>query len=223
MKNRTILLLGGSGDIGTAIYDKLKDDFDIVLPSSKDLDLSNLESVRSFLSVHPMSYDFIVYAPGINIKKSIEDVSEFDLDIAIKINLIGLFLLCKNNIGYWKENRFGSIISIGSLFSTSAKADRLPYIVSKHGLYGLVKSLAIELAKYNILVNLISPGYIRTKLTLTNNSKEEISIIENSIPLMRIGNPNEIAHLVNFFVRDNTYITGQNIIIDGGISIDYSK
>lgn len=223
MKNRTILLLGGSGDIGTAIYDKLKDDFDIVLPSSKDLDLSNLESVRSFLAVQPMSYDFIVYAPGINILKSIEDVSEFDLDIAIKINLIGLFLLCKNNIDYWKENRFGSIISIGSLFSTSAKADRLPYIVSKHGLYGLVKSLSIELAKYNILVNLISPGYIRTKLTLNNNSKEEISIIENSIPLMRIGNPNEIAHLVNFFVRDNTYITGQNIIIDGGISIDYSK
>jgi 3-oxoacyl-[acyl-carrier protein] reductase len=223
MRNKSILLLGASGGIGTAIYEALVNDFTIDMPSSKEIDFSNFDSINDYFSERSCEYDFIVYSAGVNNVKSFENVTETDLIKTIHINLTGLLSLTKKNLEYWKNKQAGGVIAIGSLFSTSAKTNRLPYIVSKHGLYGLVKSLSIELAKYNVMVNMISPGYIETNLTFVNNSKENIKIIESQIPLGRLGKPSEVAQMVGYLVRENTYITGQNIIIDGGISIDYSK
>jgi 3-oxoacyl-[acyl-carrier protein] reductase len=223
MKTMRILLLGGSGGIGSAIYNSLLSDFYIEMPSSKELDLSDLDSIKNYFQFRQAKYDFIIYAAGVNVLKSVDEVSEEDVEWANKVNFLGLLTLTKFNLEYWKEKKSGGVVAIGSLFSSSAKANRLSYVVSKHGLYGLIKSLSVELANYNILVNLISPGYIDTELTQKNNSKEKIIMIENQIPLKRLGEPKEIAQLVSYFVNENTYITGQNIIIDGGISIDFTS
>ena len=223
MKNMRILLIGGSGGIGSAIYNSLMNDFYIEMPSSKELDLSDLDSIKNHFHNRKAMYDFIIYAAGVNVLKSVDEVSEEDVEWAIKVNFLGLLTLTKFNLDYWKEIKSGGVVAIGSLFSSSAKANRLAYVVSKHGLYGLVKSLSVELASYNIMVNLISPGYIDTDLTQKNISKEKINMIENQIPLKRLGEPKEIARLVSYFVKENTYITGQNIIIDGGISIDFTS
>ena len=93
--------------------------------------------------------------------------------------------------------------------------------MSKHALVGAVKTLALELAADGVLVNSVSPGYIDTKLTRANNDSATIARLEAAIPLGRMGSPDEIAELVFFLASDtNRYISGQDLVIDGGFSID---
>jgi 3-oxoacyl-[acyl-carrier protein] reductase len=96
---------------------------------------------------------------------------------------------------------------------------RLAYSASKHALLGITRTLAIELAKYNVAVNSVSPGYIMTKMTKKNNSVDVIKQLENNIPLQRLGKSEEVADLVYYLASEsNSYLTGQNIVIDGGYS-----
>ena len=111
------------------------------------------------------------------------------------------------------------IINISSIFGSVSKSERSAYSSSKFGLIGFTKSTSLDLAKYNILVNSVSPGFIDTKLTRKILKKKGINIMSKKIPLKRLGNVNEISSLVNFLSsKYNTYITGQNMIIDGGFT-----
>ena len=93
------------------------------------------------------------------------------------------------------------------------------YTSSKNALVGLTKTLAVEWASQNVLVNAVSPGFTLTELTKTTNTKEQLIELQNKIPIGRLADPVEIAKLVAFLCSDlNTYITGQNIIIDGGFT-----
>ena len=91
------------------------------------------------------------------------------------------------------------------------------YSSSKNALVGMTKTLAVEWASSNVLVNAVSPGFTLTELTKTTNTKEQLIDLENKIPARRMAQPIEIARTIAFLCSDlNTYITGQNIIIDGG-------
>jgi 3-oxoacyl-[acyl-carrier protein] reductase len=114
----------------------------------------------------------------------------------------------------------GKIVNIASIWSVVTKKNRTLYSTMKAAIHGLTRSMAVEWASSNILINTISPGFINTDLTRNSLSKKEIASIENSIPLNRLANPEEVAELVYFLGSDlNTYLTGQNIIIDGGYTI----
>ena len=93
--------------------------------------------------------------------------------------------------------------------------------MSKAALEYLTKSIAIEFGEKNIICNCISPGFIDTKLTRQNNSESDINTIANNIPLKRLAQTNEITELINFLIKNNTYINGENIYIDGGVSKNY--
>jgi 3-oxoacyl-[acyl-carrier protein] reductase len=81
----------------------------------------------------------------------------------------------------------------------------------------LTRTLALELAEYNILVNAVAPGFINTELTKKNNSQSDLDLIAKSIPLNRLAEPFEVANLVYFLCSEkNSFITGQTILIDGG-------
>jgi len=91
------------------------------------------------------------------------------------------------------------------------------YTASKNALVGLTKTLSIEWASKNVLVNAVSPGFTATELTNATNSIEELDKIKNIIPMRRMAEPIEIANVIAFLSSElNTYITGQNIIVDGG-------
>lgn len=121
---------------------------------------------------------------------------------------------------YMKRNRFGRIVNIGSIWGGIGKPGRSVYSATKHGIHGITSTLAVELAPYNILVNTVAPGQTLTELTLRNNSHEEIRQMEKDIPLGRLAQPEEVARLVLFVGNEeNTYITGQQIFIDGGLTI----
>lgn len=216
---KKVLLTGGSKGIGKAIYNLLNNEgYDVFAPTRKDLDLSSNKSIDKFLQKYSnCTFDIIINNAGVNYINLIDDLSIIELNDTININLITPIKLIKAFIGDMKSNKYGRIVNISSIWSVVSKAGRLSYSASKNGLNGVTKSLATELAEFNILINSVSPGFTKTELTNQNNTLSEIEEIEKMIPLRRMANPLEIAKLVHFLVsNDNTYITGQNIIIDGG-------
>ena len=94
---------------------------------------------------------------------------------------------------------YGRIVNISSIWSLVAKPGRAAYAVSKSGLNGLTRSLAVELAAHNVLVNAIAPGFIATEMTYRNNSTEEVAAMIGQVPAGRLGSPAEIAEIVAFF------------------------
>jgi 3-oxoacyl-[acyl-carrier protein] reductase len=115
------------------------------------------------------------------------------------------------------NKKHGRIVNIGSIWGIITKPGRVTYTLTKSGMGGLTRSMAVELASSNVLVNCVAPGYVNTELTRKNNPLKELEKIKKSIPLQRLAEPNEIAELVCYLCSDkNTYITGQTIAIDGG-------
>ena len=116
-----------------------------------------------------------------------------------------------------EKANYGRVVNIASIWSVVSRSGRTSYSVSKHALVGLTKSLSAEYASRNVLINTISPGFTLTELTKSTNTQEELNIIKDAIPMGRLANPIEIANAVIFLCSDyNTYLTGQNIVVDGG-------
>ena len=120
-----------------------------------------------------------------------------------------------------KKKGYGRIVNISSIKGTGSSERRLSYTTSKSGLNGMTRTMSCDLARYGILVNSISPGFTNTELTDSMLSTEDKEKLTARIPLRRFAEVDEIAKTVAFFVSDlNTFVTGQDIIIDGGYTIN---
>ena len=134
--------------------------------------------------------------------------------------MLGFLPIVQSNIEYWKTTGTGRVVVISSLYGFLSRYGRMPYVISKHGLIGFVKTLAIELGSIGATVNAVTPGYINTKMTSKNNTPETIEKIVKGIPVGRMGTPEEIADAVAFLASEqNTYINGHDLVVDGGYSI----
>ncbi|UOG54025.1 SDR family oxidoreductase [Leptospira noguchii] len=161
--------------------------------------------------------DVCINNAGINRINYIENTLDQDLDDMFSVNIIAPFLITRTVAGIMKKKSFGRIVNIASIFGSVSREKRSIYTMSKYAVRGLTVSASNELAKYNVLVNTVSPGFVMTDLTKKNLSDSEIKSLEAQIPIGRLGKPEEIAKVVLFLVSDNnTYLTGQNIIVDGG-------
>ncbi|MCL4416571.1 MAG: SDR family oxidoreductase [Actinobacteria bacterium] len=218
MKKRTILLTGASRGIGKAIFNKLQKDYEIIAPTRRELDLSDNKSIDVFIKNNKNAkIDIIINNAGINFPQWIEEMSDENIESTIQINLIAPIRLIRGFVGNMKKNKWGKIINVSSAFGIVARGKQTLYAATKHGINGVTKALALELAKDNILVNSVCPGFTKTDLVVKKNSPEKIALLEKDIPLGRLAEPEEIANLVAFLISsDNTYITGSSIIIDGG-------
>jgi 3-oxoacyl-[acyl-carrier protein] reductase len=183
------------------------------------LDWLDEGSIKKFLS-EVKKYariDVCVNNAGINRIQSIDRMRIEDWDEIMKVNLRGPFILTKEIGVIMKRKGYGRIINIASIFGVITKEKRSAYTATKAGLIGLTKTSAIDLAPFNILVNAVSPGFILTGLTKKILTGKEIEGLKSLIPLGRLGNPGEISPVVLFLASSlNTYLTGQNIIVDGG-------
>ena len=218
MSKLTVLITGASKGIGKAISDLLTQDdtYEILTPSHHDLDLSNRESIRTYCRKHP-NIDILINNAGINILGTVDSLSDDDIDAMLGTNLIGPIALIREVVPSMKNAGYGKIINISSIWGIRSKENRTLYSATKFALNGVTKSLARELGSYNILVNSVCPGYVNTELTQKNVPQEEQVKIKATIPLGRFAQPDEIAQTVAFLIsKNNTYITGQTIIIDGG-------
>lgn len=217
-----VLVTGASRGIGKAVASIYQDKgYSVDMPPREILDLADADSVASFIETHNKDgYDIIINNAGCNIINSIDNIIESDINQMMQVNLLSPIILLRGFVPYMKKNRFGRIVNIGSIWGAIAKPGRSVYSATKHGIHGITSTLAVELASYNILVNTVSPGQTLTELTLRNNSPEEIREMERDIPVGRLAQPEEVARLVFFLANEeNTYITGQQIIIDGGLTI----
>ena len=118
-----------------------------------------------------------------------------------------------------KEQQWGRIVNVASVFGIVSRAGRGSYSASKHALVGFTKTAALEWGRDNILVNALCPGYVETELTYENNTMEQIRGLISSVPLQRLAKPAEIAAVAYFLgSEENTFITGQPVVADGGLT-----
>jgi 3-oxoacyl-[acyl-carrier protein] reductase len=220
MSSPTALVTGASGGIGRAIAARLiQDGCRMIEPARVELDLSSLASVATYVSRFSTPVDVLVNCAGVNRLAYSADVSDADLGDTLATNLIGPVSLCRALAPRMVKRGFGRIVNISSIWSVVSKPGRLAYSISKAGLNALTRSLAVELARFNVLVNAVAPGFVDTALTRQNNSPDEIEAICRSIPMERLARPEEVAEVVAFLCSDrNTYITGQTIPVDGGFT-----
>tara|TARA_R110000782_G_scaffold6834_3_gene23431 strand:+ start:84 stop:758 length:675 start_codon:yes stop_codon:yes gene_type:complete len=218
--DKTILVTGGTGGIGSAVaalFDQFKGN--VIVTNSKLANFKSNESVTRLLEELP-DIDIWVNCAGINTIDELHNIKEEDFDNIMQVNVKAPFLIAKHISKHMKKQQSGKIVNIASIWGEKTISKRLSYTTSKAALIGMTKTLAVELAKYNIQVNTVSPGFTNTKLTNSILTKAQIKKLVSSVPLGRMANPDEIARIVMFLCSSqNTYITGQNIIVDGGFSV----
>ena len=217
MIKRTALITGSTGEIGKSIVSSLKEDVNVIAPTRKELELSSNSSIENYVSSLDIPIDIIINCAGIHKAGNCENLSANDFQNILQINLIAPFQIISGLVKGMKERKYGRILNISSIWSIVSKEKRSIYSASKSGLDGLTRTLALELASHNILVNSIAPGYVDTKMIRLYNSEKELETIKEIIPLGRFAKPNEIGELAKFMCSEkNSYITGQIIPIDGG-------
>ncbi len=139
---------------------------------------------------------------------------EKDWDDVLDISVKGMFNVTQNVIQQMLRKRAGRIVNVSSLSGLKGVAGQANYSAAKGAMIASTKSLAQEVAKRNITVNAVAPGFIRSDMTLELNQEQ----IRQMVPMGRIGEPDEVAHVVSFLVSDKaSYITGEVININGGI------
>lgn len=184
------------------------------------VDFTDRKAVMEFVSsVKDMGIDILINNAGINKIGNFSGVLLDDFDKIQDVNVRVPFLLCQAVLQGMKEKKWGRIVNITSIFGKVSKEYRASYSASKFALDGMTCALAAEVAKYGILANCVAPGVIDTELTRQVLGLEGMAEIVSRIPAGRLGNPEEIAAFVAWLAGpENTYISGQNIAIDGGFT-----
>jgi 3-oxoacyl-[acyl-carrier protein] reductase len=183
------------------------------------VDFTNAESTKIFIATLAacQKIDVCINNAGINRINFIDETLLEDWQDILNVNLGAPFLITRAVSRLMKRNRYGRIINIASIFGSISKEKRSVYSTTKFGLRGLTTTSAIELAPYNVLVNSVSPGFVLTELTKNILSEEEMTNLASQVPIGRFAEPEEISRVVLFLASSlNTYLTGQNIVVDGG-------
>jgi len=223
LEGKYALVTGGSRGIGKAIVDELKSKGVIVTyTSTKDVDFSDDKSVDRYIDkIKDLQFDILVNNAGICINNDISDITYEDFDKVQKVNLYGPFKITQAVCKSMKKKGYGRIVNISSIKGTGSSERRLSYTTSKSGLNGMTRTMAMDLAPYGILVNSISPGFTNTELTDSMLTQDDKDYLTERIPMGRFGEVEDIAKLVRFFVsEENAFVTGQDIIVDGGYSVN---
>lgn len=205
-----VLVTGGSRGIGRAIVALfIEKGHDIYSPTREELDLA-----KDFKLMR-CDFDIVINNGGINPLKNVEQINDREV---MQVNYQAPLSIVQQCIPYMVAKGYGRIINIGSIWIGLSMPNRLAYSASKNAVHALTKSIVAEYGGEGILANTISPGFIATDLTYQNNSELQIQQIEDKVPLGRLGTPEEVAKLVYQLTVENSFIAGQNIIIDGGYS-----
>lgn len=186
--------------------------FDIGNPTETQESLQGLLKEKKLISI--LVNNAGITCDGLMMRFPVED-----WDSVLNTNLRGAFITSQAVIRSMMKERKGSIIHMSSIVGITGNAGQAAYCAAKAGLIGLTKSMAKELASRNIRVNAVAPGYIETDMTHVLTPEQKDGILK-SIPLGRVGKPEEIADAVVFLASSRSnYITGQVIPVDGGMGM----
>ena len=161
--------------------------------------------------------DILVNNAGMNWDGVSWKMSEEQWDRVLEVNLKGYFNFTRHIAPLFKDQKYGKIINITSINGLRGKFGQSNYSAAKAGIIGFTKALALEVARKNITVNAVSPGYINTDM-MKNVPEDVLKNIIAQLPVARLGEPEEIARLVEFLVAEESgFITGANYAINGGL------
>ncbi len=149
-----------------------------------------------------------------------ELATEEDWDTTHDVNLKAPFFVSQAVAEVMKRGDYGRIVNISSIWGHISMAGRSVYAASKFGLRGMSVTYALELARFNVLVNVVSPGFTLTDMVRQNYSEEHLREIAARIPVGRLGNVEDVSRAVLFLASDlNSYITGKSLVVDGGYTV----
>jgi 3-oxoacyl-[acyl-carrier protein] reductase len=242
---KTVIITGASRGIGQSIAELFADKgYNVLINYNKSeksaLDLFNslkskglsvkifkanvskrdeVESMMKFCVDEFGSIDVLINNAGISQEKLFTDISDEDFDEMINVNLKSVFYCSQVALRYMLPVKKGKIINISSIWGMVGASCEVHYSASKAGMIGLTKSLAKELGPSNIQVNCIAPGVIRTDM-LSSYTEDELNVLQENTPLMRLGSPADIAGCALFLASSYAnFITGQIISPNGGFII----
>lgn len=229
MKN--VLITGSSSGIGKIAAEKLKaEGYNVFQTGRKKLDIENYLSIDlsdpknvnklyNYVKENFGEVDVLINNAGEYLYSPIDKMK---LDETIKIfnsNFISHYYLTSLVVPYMKQKKFGRIVNIASISGVVGEANASLYSATKSAYFGFSKSLALELAEYNITINSISPGWVETPLTNAALNEQEKMETLDVIPQKRFVEPVEIANLIKYLISDSAKgITGQNINLCAGLT-----
>ena len=187
------------------------------------LDVRDYDSIQNMVESaydHYGKIDILVNNAGCNVRKPSVDVTWDDWDLVVDTNLKGTFFTAQAVAKKMIPRNYGRIINIGSVTSIFGYAALAPYCASRGGTKQLTMSLADDWGVHGITVNCLAPGWFKTKQTAVLYDDETwVEYLKDRIPLKRPGKPNDLDGTIVFLASDaSEYITGQTILVDGGIS-----
>jgi acetoacetyl-CoA reductase len=243
LEGRVGIVTGGSRGIGGAISRQLAEDGAIVAVLGLPADLERTEKLRSYLNgsagrlhfyegnvgVYEQCQaavakileqhgriDYLVNNAGITRDHTVRKMTVDEWQAVLQVNLSGPFFMIKAVLDTMVEHGFGRIVNVSSVVGQSGNFGQANYASAKAGLIGLTKTVALEVAKRGITVNAIAPGFIDTDMTKAMPSEAIESAIAQT-PKRRLGQPEEVAHVVRFLVDEKAgYITGAVYNVNGG-------
>ena len=232
--DKKVFLTGASRGIGKSIAERLKNEGAYVVgTSTKEVDTSikicddylianfnNDKDIKNCAEfIQHMAPDILINNAGVNKIQPFIEIKEVDFLKIQKINIFAPFVFCKAAIPSMKANGWGRIVNISSIWGKISKSGRASYSASKFALDGMTAALALEHSADGILANCLAPGFTDTELTRNSLGDLEISKLMKDIPIKRLANVEEISDFVFWLCsEDNSYMTGQNIAIDGGFT-----
>ena len=231
--SKRVLITGATRGIGEAIAKKYKElGYQVVGTGTKSTvtpnylddcllaDFTDMEDIKSLSNlVQSLDIDVLINNAGINKIDPFCQIEHQDFLQIQQVNVFAPFSLCQAVLPNMEKKGWGRIVNISSVWGKLSKAGRGSYSTSKFAIDGLTLSIASEFASKGILANSVAPGFIDTDMTRKNLGDAGIAQMLTNVPIGRLANVNEVAKFVQWLGSDqNTYISGQNIAIDGGFT-----
>ena len=235
LKGKTVIITGGTKGIGKAIVDEFVELEADVIAVARDLGLANKNKKAQYLEgdvIDPLFREQLIYAAtekwgmlhvlvnnvGTNIRKKFVEYTEEEYRKLFETNLFAMMALTQSAHDLLKKSGNGSVINIASVAGSVDVMTGPPYGMTKAAIIQFARHLAVEWAP-TIRINTVSPWYIETPLTESVLSQpDRLEKILARTPLGRVGQPKEVSGIVAFLAMDHaSYITGQNIQVDGGM------
>jgi len=239
LSNRTALVTGSTRGIGRAIAETLAGAGARVAIVGRNVvraeevaatigngaagfgcDVGDIASVNTLVESVEKAFgtiDILVNNAGLTRDNILFRLKDDDWDAVLDANLRGAFVAIRAVARGMMKRRWGRIINMASVVGITGNKGQANYAASKAGLIGLTKSVAKELASRNILINAVAPGFIETDMTAAMSSEARTGMA-SQIPLERLGTPADIAAMVAFLASEHaSYITGQVLVVDGGL------
>ena len=215
-----VIILGRNAELVDAVCDEINQEGGRAEGFSCDVtNFQNMQEIVNKVLDKHKGIDILINNAGITKDNLLLRMSENDWDDVMNINLRGVFNCTKIIAKVMLKAKAGRIINISSIVGITGNAGQANYAASKAGIIGFTKSVAREIASRGITVNVIAPGYIQTDMTTQLNEKVREELLK-SIPLKKLGTTKNIADTCLFLAsKEAEYITGQTIVVDGGMTI----